>query len=39
MYEEIMREEKSEERKAKLLIEVDKLFNGLHTGLDSKARE
>jgi hypothetical protein len=39
MYEVIIREEKSEDRNAKLLGEVDKLLTGLHPGLDAKARE
>jgi hypothetical protein len=39
MYEVILKEEKSEERKQKLLAEVDKLLNGMLPGLDSKARE
>jgi hypothetical protein len=39
MYDLIIKEEKVDDRKQKLLVEVDKLLNGLAPGLDGKARE
>jgi hypothetical protein len=39
MFELIMKEEKNDERKNKLLSEVDKMLSGMANGLDSKARE
>lgn len=39
IYELIMNEEKNEERKQKMLSEVQKLFEGMTTSLDARARE
>ena len=39
MYDIIIKEEKSDERKQKILSEVEKLFIGLTASLDSRSRE
>ena len=39
MYDIIIKEEKSDERKQKILSEVEKLFIGLAASLDSRSRE
>jgi hypothetical protein len=39
MYEMVMTEEKSEERKQKILIEIEKMFSGLAPSLEAKGRE
>jgi hypothetical protein len=39
MYEMIINEEKSEDRKQKILSEIEKLFSGLTQSLEAKSRE
>lgn len=39
IFELIMKEEKSEERKQRMLTEVKKLFEGMTASLDARARE